>query len=117
MKIRWISSTDITAYRTHFWVYRPSDLANERLSEKFYTASIATPSNVRIDALFQYRGFTLAWVEDIGSDSGFLNYGRWTTPYRLTAVTLRVSWYLRRTINRLRGESPILKNLKIPERA
>lgn len=114
-EIRWLSAEDITGYRGHFWVYRPKDLANEQLSEAFYTAAIATTSSVRIDAFFQYGGFTLAVVQNMGGDSHFLNFGILTSPYLLSVVTSPLMWSVRRAINRLLcRQSPILQGTTIP---
>ena len=79
-EIRWLSAEEITGYRRNVWVYRPKDLANEQLSEEFYTTAITTPSSVRIDAFFQYEDFTLAVVQDMGGDSQFLSFGILTSP-------------------------------------
>ena len=114
-KLRWLSAADITGYRNYFWVYRPTELANEKLSEDFYTEAIATASSVRIDAIFQHAGFTLAWVQDYGGGSGYLNYGILTSRLTLTAVTSRLPWHIRKAINRLRGESPMLQETAIPK--
>ena len=113
--IRWMSASDITGHKNHFWVLRPSDLANEHLSEEFYHAVIATPSSVRLDALFQHEGFTLAWVDDSGGDSQCLNYGISTSPWVFTPVTSPLGWHLLQIANRVRGVSPVLRYTRIPK--
>jgi hypothetical protein len=114
--IRWISASDITGHRNQYWIFRPSQLENEQLSEAFYHAAIATPSSVRLDALFQHEGYTIAWVEDYGGDSRSLNYGISTSSSLLTPVTSRFVWHLRRATNRVRGVSPLLRHCTIPTR-
>jgi hypothetical protein len=112
--LRWISAADITGHRNRFWVFRPAELANERLTEDFYNAAIASPSSVRFDAMFQFEGLTLAWVEDFGGDSQCLNYGVSTSSATVTAITSSFVWHVRRATNRFQRESPIVRFTKIP---
>jgi hypothetical protein len=114
-QVRWLSAADITGYRNRLWVYRPMDIANERSSEEFYNAAIATPASVRIDGIFQHAGFTFAWVEIHGGHARFLNYGVWTSPILVAVVRSSVVWGLRRRLNRIRGESPFLRDIVIPK--
>ena len=116
-QIRWICAEDITGHRSRFWLLRPKCIENERSSESFYNAVIATSSSVRLDAQFQIDEFTFAWVENYGGDGGHLNYGIRQSPvFRVTAVNSIFVWKIRKAANRLPGERSVLKFVKIPKR-
>ncbi len=110
-EILWLSSDRITGHRCTFWVYRPENLTSSAISRRFYEKILKTSSSIRIDALAVLDQKTLAYVEDWGGVGRFLNFGIRESPKQIKVVNSNLYWWLIKTLNYIRGETPLLKDI------
>jgi hypothetical protein len=111
--VLWLSRDRIVGRRGRFWVYRPEELTGDAASGEFYEAARRTATNLRIDALGQFGGRTLAYVQDYGGHRRMLNFGVPERDRSVRQVRSRVAWSLLCAFTRLAGESPLLRSSRI----
>lgn len=111
--ILWLTRERITGHRSTYWVLRPEELAPDTVTRRYYESIRQSPSSIRIDSLAQVKGKSLCYVQNWGGDSRFLNFGTWQGPLKLRVVRSRVLWIMIVVLNRLRGESPFLNEIKM----
>ena len=109
----WLSRDRVTGHRRRFWILRPEELSDPQPSKQFYEETRQTDSSIRIDGLCQIGDKTLAYVQDYGGDSRFLNYGIHTGEIQIRSLTSRFQLVFLRALNILRGLSPFLKHTAI----
>ena len=68
-----------------------------------------TDSSIRLDAVAQFRGRSLAVVVDYGGPSRYLNFGHLRDPWDLRPVSSRLAWRVIRAASRLWGDTPSLR--------
>jgi hypothetical protein len=117
-ELAWVTRSDLAAARHRVWVFRPAILQGEATAAAFYEAARrAGPSSLRLDALGELEGRTIAYVEDYGGDGRHLDFGVRTAPPALEPVRSPGYWVLLRLATRLAGEAPWLRYTRLPTRA
>ena len=113
--VRWLTRDRVTGHRTHLWVFRPEDLVSSARTREHYESARKGDLNLRFEGLGQLDGRTLAFVELGPGNSRFLNYAVCTSPYqRIRAVRSTLAWWSHRTLNAIRGETPFLRLVDMP---
>jgi hypothetical protein len=107
-EVRWLTRDRITGHRRTCWVYRPEELVSCDANREYYESGRAEDYNLRIEALGQLEGFTLAYVERGPGHSRRLNFSVSTSPFDISSVNSMIIWILRRGLSRIRGETPFL---------
>lgn len=112
-EVLWLSRARIVGWRRRYWVFRPEELTGDTATAEFYVAALRTATNLRIDALGQIAGRTLAYVQDHGGQRRMLNFGVPAGDREVRAVRSPAVWSVLRLITRLAGESPLIRAMRI----
>jgi hypothetical protein len=111
----WLTRERITGYKQSLWIYRPDELTSPDATRNFYNSIHKTDQNIRMDGLIQFGSRTLAYVENHGGNGKMLNYGFHKSDFDVHIVQSPIYWSIIRLINRTRGISPFLNNIKMAE--
>ena len=113
----WLTRDRITGHRCQYWLLRPDELDASLSSRRFYESVLHGSCSIRIDALAQLNGKTLCYVENYGGDSKSLNFGIWQCHRNVKVIQSSFCWSLLSFANKIRGESPFLKQVQMTETA
>ena len=111
--VLWVSRERLAGRRGRYWVYRPEELTDDTATAEFYEAARRTETNLRIDALGQLGGRTLAYVQDYGGQRRMLNFGVPTGERSVRRIGSRAVWNVLRVFTRVAGEEEMLKASRI----
>jgi myo-inositol catabolism protein IolC len=111
--ILWLSRDRVVGRRRTYWVFRPGELVSDQAARAFYEAVRRTPSSIRLDAVAQVRGRSLAYVLDYGGPNRMLDFGVLTEPWTVRPASSRLAWAGVRAASRLWGGTPFLRGARI----
>ncbi len=114
--ILWLTRERITGHRRSIWIYRPEELTSDKATRDFYNSILETDGSIRIDGLIQVGSNTLGYVENYGGDSKMMNHGCHTSDFNVHIVQSPIYWRVVQLVNKLRGISPFLRDIKITGR-
>ena len=111
--VLWLSRERIVGHRRRFWVFRPQELESTDASRAFYENARRTASSIRLDAVAQLGGRSLAFVLDYGGPRRMLNLGVATEPWDVRPVSSRLAWMILQVASRVWDSTPFLRTERI----